>query len=38
VDKKVREEPIRENLMLTAYCRITYSRKLFRDAVLFLKG
>jgi hypothetical protein len=38
VDKKAREEPIRKNLMLTAHCRITYSRKNFREAVPFLNG
>jgi hypothetical protein len=35
VDKKAREEPIKENLMLTAHCRIAYSRKHYREVLLF---
>jgi len=38
VDKKAREEPIRENLMPTAHCRIAYSRKLYGEIVLLLEG
>lgn len=33
MDKRAREEAMRENLMLTAHCRIIYSRKYFKEAV-----
>jgi hypothetical protein len=33
VDKKAREEPIKEDLMLTAHCRIAYNRKRYREFI-----